>query len=67
MASYAKSSRRSIYYKGYNKGSCVVVLGREDYLGEEYKQPNDTSIYVEGKKYKSTMIDYYHNLKKKSN
>ena len=27
-----------------DKDSCVVVCGREDYLGKEYKQLSDTSI-----------------------
>ena len=37
---------RSIIIKPADKGSCVVVWDREDYLAEGYKQLNDESIYV---------------------
>ena len=33
--------------KPADKGSCVVVWDREDYLAEGYKQLNDESIYVD--------------------
>ena len=42
---------RSIIIKLPDKGSCVVVWDREDYLAEGYKQLCDTSTYVEVKKY----------------
>ena len=38
---------RSIIIKPADKGSCVVVWDREDYLAEGYKQLNDESIYVD--------------------
>ena len=41
---------RSIIIKPADKGSCVVVWDREDYLAEGYKQLWDTSTYVEVKK-----------------
>ena len=40
---------RSITIKPADKGSCVVVWDREDYLAEGYKQLNDESTYVEVK------------------
>ena len=36
---------RTIVIKKANKGSCVVVLDRMDYLLESEKQLNDTSTY----------------------
>ena len=44
---------RFIIIKPADKGSCVVVRDREDYLLEGYKQLSDTSTYtyVEVKKY----------------
>ena len=44
---------RFIIIKPADKGSCVVVWDREDYLLEGYKQLSDTSTYtyVEVKKY----------------
>ena len=38
---------RSIIIKPADKGSCVVVWDREDYLAEGYMQLNDKSTYVE--------------------
>ena len=53
---------RFITIKPADKGSCVVVWDREDYLAEGYKQLSDTSTYV---KSRSTIINYYHNLQKR--
>ena len=36
---------RSIVIKQADKGSCVVVWGREDYIKEAQKQLKDTSVY----------------------
>ena len=41
---------RSIIIEPADKGSCVYVRDREDYLAEGYKQLSDTSTYVEVKK-----------------
>ena len=38
---------RSIIIKPADKGSCVVVWDREDYLAEGYKQLSDEPIYVD--------------------
>ena len=53
---------RDIIIKTADKGSCVVVWGREDYLAEGYKQLTDTSLTF---KSRSTMINYYLNLQKR--
>ena len=47
---------RSIIIKPADKGSCVVVWDREDYLAEEYKQLSDTSTFVEVKKYSDKLL-----------
>ena len=39
----------SIIIKPTDKGSCVVVWDREDYLAEGYKQLSDSPTYVEVK------------------
>ena len=55
---------RSIVIKLADKGSCVAVWDREDYLAEGYKQLSDSSTYVEVKNYKEgALVD----LTKKSN
>ena len=43
------TENRSIVIKPADKGSCVVVWDREDYLAEGYQQLNDESTYVEVK------------------
>ena len=53
---------RDIIIKTADKGSCVVVWGREDYLAEGYKQLTNTSLTF---KSRSTMINYYLNLQKR--
>ena len=55
---------RSIIIKPADKGSCVVVWDREDYLAEEYKQLSDTSTYTEVKKYNDKLFSQ---LTEKSN
>ena len=47
---------RSIIIKPADKGSCVVVWDREDYLPEGYKQLSDTSTYTEVKKYNDKLL-----------
>ena len=47
---------RSIIIKPADKGSCVVVWDREDYLAEGYKQLSDNSTYVEVKNYKEKLL-----------
>ena len=58
MGSYACSlaEDRSIIIKPADKGSCVVVWDREDYLAEGYKQLSDTSTYTEVKKYNDKLL-----------
>ena len=55
---------RSIIIKPADKGSCVVVWDRKDYLPEGYKQLRDTSAYVEVKKYNDKLLSQ---LTEKSN
>ena len=57
---------RFIIIKPADKGSCVVVWDREDYLLEGYKQLSDTSTYnyVEVKKYNDKLLSQ---LTEKSN
>ena len=43
---------RSIIIKPADKGSCVAVWDRKDYLAEGYKQLRDSSTYAEVKIYK---------------
>ena len=47
---------RSIIIKPSDKGPCVVVWDREDYLAEGYKQPSYNSIYVEVNNYKEKFL-----------
>ena len=47
---------RSIIIKPADKGSCVVVWGREDYLAEGYMQLNDKSTYVEINNFKGKFL-----------
>ena len=47
---------RSIIIKIADKGSCVVVWDREDYLAKGYKQVCDTSTYFEVKKYNDQLL-----------
>ena len=47
---------RSIIINLADKGSCVVVWDREDYLAKEYKQLCDTSTYFELKKYNDQLL-----------
>ena len=62
---------RSIIIKPADKGSCVVVWDREDYLAEGYKQLNDESIYVDIKhstdKTLSDLIEKSNNFFKRLN
>ena len=57
---------RFLIIKPADKGSCVVVWDREDYLLEGYKQLSDTSTYtyVEVKKYNDKLLSQ---LTEKSN
>ena len=48
------AENRSI--KPADKGSCVVVWDREDYLAEEYKELNNNSTYAEVKNYKEKLL-----------
>ena len=41
------SDDRSIVIKKADKGSCVVVWDREDYIKEAYSQLNDSNTYRE--------------------
>ena len=43
---------RSIIIKPADKGPCVAVWDRKDYLAEGYKQLRDSSTYIEVKIYK---------------
>ena len=54
MRSLAKD--QFIIIKPTNKGSCVVVWDKEDYLAEWYKQLSDKSTYVEVKKYNDKLL-----------
>ena len=47
---------RSIINKPVDKGSCIVVLDREDYLGEAYTQLNNNSTYVGVKNYEEKFL-----------
>ena len=47
---------RSIIIKPADKGSCVVVWDREDYLAEGYKQLSDSSTYVDVKNYREKLL-----------
>ena len=47
---------RSIIIKPADKGSCVVVWDREDYLAEGYMQLNDKSTYVEINNFKGKFL-----------
>ena len=47
---------RSIIIKLADKGSCVAVWDREDYLAEGYKQLSDSSTYVEVKNYREKLL-----------
>ena len=49
---------RSIIIKIADKGSCVVVWDREDYLAKGYKQVCDTSTYFEVKKYNDQLLSH---------
>ena len=62
LAMRSLAEDRDIIIKTADKGSCVVVCGREDYLAEGYKQLTDTSLTF---KSRSTMINYYLNLQKR--
>ena len=55
---------RSIIIKPADKGPCVAVWDREDYLAEGYKQLCDISTYLEVKKYNDQLLSQ---LKEKSN
>ena len=54
---------RSIVIKKADKGSCVVVWDREDYIAEASKQLNDESVYKSVKFKDKTLQD----LAEKSN
>ena len=47
---------RSIIIKIQNKGFCVVVWDRKDYLAEGYKQFNNESTYVKVKYSKNKTV-----------
>ena len=60
MANHAKSCERLIHnYKPTDKGSCVAVWDREDYLAEGYKQLSDTSTYAEVKEYNYRLLSQF--------
>ena len=46
-ALYSSRDDSTIIIKGADKGSVVVVWGREDYLKEAYKQLEDREVYEE--------------------
>ena len=46
----------SIIIKPADKGFCVVVWEREDYLVKEWKQFSDSSSYVEVKNYQRNFL-----------
>ena len=58
LAMQSLAEDRSIIIKPADKGFCVVVWEREDYLAEGHKQLNDTSTYVEVKKYNDKLLTY---------
>ena len=47
---------RLIIIKPADKGSCVVVWDRQDYLAERYMQLNDKSTYVEINNFKGKFL-----------
>ena len=47
---------RPVIIKPADKGSCVVVWDRDDYLAEGYKQLSDNSTYVEVNNYKEKFL-----------
>ena len=49
---------RSIIIKQADKGSCVVVLDREYYLAEGYRQLSHISTYFEVKKYNDKLLSW---------
>ena len=59
LAMRSLAEDRSIIIKPVDKGFCVVVLNREDYLAEGYKQLSDTSTYVEVKKYNDKLLSQF--------
>ena len=64
LAMLSLAEYHSIIIKPADKGFCVVVWDREDYLAERYKQLNDASTYVEVKKYNDKVLSQ---LTEKSN
>ena len=63
-AKWSLAEDRSIIIKPADKGSCIVVWDREDYLAVGYKQLCDTSTYVEVNKYNDQLLSH---LTEKSN
>ena len=55
---------RSIIIKPADKGSCVVIWDREDYLAEGYRQLSDHSTYTDIKKFNQKLMS---DLTEKSN
>ena len=47
---------RSIIIKPADKGSCVAIWGREDYLAEGYRQLSDHSTYSDIKKFNQKLM-----------
>ena len=56
LAMRSLAEDRSVIIKPADKGSCVVLWDREDYLTERCKQLSDTSIYVKVKKYNDKLL-----------
>ena len=46
----------SIIIKTADKGSCVVIWDREDYLAEGYKQLSDHSTYTDVEKFNQKLV-----------
>ena len=56
LAMRSLAEDRSAIIKLADKGSCVVVWDREDYLAEGYKQLSDASTYVEVRNYNGKLL-----------
>ena len=56
LAMRSLAEDRSVIIKPADKGSCLVVWDREDYLAEGYKQLSDTFTYGEVNKYNEKLL-----------
>ena len=56
LAMRSLAEERAVIIKPADKGSCLVVWDREDYLAEGYKQLSDTFTYGEVNKYNEKLL-----------